>query len=187
MDDEKIVELYWSRDERAIGETQSKYGRYCYAIAFNILRVREDAEECENDAYLDAWNLMPPERPTELSSFLGMLTRRRALDRYRYKRAKKRGGVGVPIPICELEECLCAEKSLVDELAEEELARVISDFLYTLPERECNVFLRRYWFFDSIEDICRRYGFGESRVKMMLKRTREKLAKYLESEKGIFL
>ena len=187
MDDKRIVELYWKRDESAITETQSKYGRYCYAIAFNILRVREDAEECENDTYLDAWDSMPPERPAELSSFLGMLTRRRALDRYRYKRAQKRAEDAGLVPLCELEECLCSEKSIVDELAEKELAQALSDFLHTLSENECNVFLRRYWFFDSIDDVCRRYGFGKSRVKMMLKRTREKLAKYLENEKGIYL
>ena len=129
MDDKRIVELYWKRDERAIAETQSKYGRFCYAIAFNILRVREDAEECENDTYLDAWDSMPPERPAELSSFLGMLTRRRALDRYRYKRAQKRAeDVGL-VPLCELEECLCSEKSIVDELAEKELAQALSDAL----------------------------------------------------------
>lgn len=187
MDDEKIVELYWERDENAIRQTQLKYGRYCYSIAFNILGDREDAEECENDAYLDAWNLIPPERPGELSSFIGMLARRRALDRYRYKTAQKRADANTLVPLCELKECLCAEKSIIDELAEEELARVLSEFLHTLSEKECNVFLRRYWFFDSIDDICRRYGFGQSRVKMMLKRTRDKLMKYLENKERNFL
>ena len=187
MDDEKIVELYWERDENAIRQTQLKYGRYCYSIAFNILGDREDSEECESDTYLDAWNRIPPERPGELSSFIGMLARRRALDRYRYKTAQKRAAYNELVPLRELEECLSSEKSVVDELAEKELAKAISDFLYTLSETECNVFLRRYWYFDSIADICKRYGYGQSRVKMMLKRSREKLVKYLEKEKGAFL
>ena len=187
MDDEKIVELYWERDENAIRQTQLKYGRYCYSIAFNILGDREDSEECESDTYLDAWNSIPPEKPPYLSAYLGMIARRRALDRYRHKRAQKRVEDKFAVSLCELEECLASEKSVVDELAEKELAKAISDFLYTLSETECNVFLRRYWYFDSIADICKRYGYGQSRVKMMLKRSREKLMKYLEKEKGAFL
>ena len=116
-----------------------------------------------------------------------MITRRRAFDRYRYRKAQKRGEDNLLVSLYEIEECLASEKSIVDELAEKELAKAISDFLYTLSEKECNVFLRRYWYFDSIANICKRYGYGQSRVKMMLKRSREKLMKYLEKEKGAFL
>ena len=182
MDDKSIIELYWQRDEEAIRQTQLKYGRYCYAIAHNILRSREDAEECENDTYLDAWNSIPPERPSPMKTFLGAITRRCALDKYRKNTAQKRGGGDIPLPLSELEECISSGKSIDDEISEEELARALSAFLYSLPEDECNVFLRRYWHFDSISDICRRYGFGASKVKMMLKRTRSKLSKYLETE-----
>ena len=182
MDDKSIIELYWQRNEEAIRQTQLKYGRYCYAIAHNILRSREDAEECENDTYLDAWNSIPPERPSLLKTFLGAITRRRALDKYRKNTAQKRGGGDVPLPLSELEECISSSKSIDDEISEEELARALSTFLCSLGEDECNVFLRRYWHFDSTSDICKRYGFGQSKVKMMLKRTRSKLSKYLETE-----
>ena len=182
MDDSKIIELYFERDERAIVETQKKYGRYCYAIAQNILRNSSDAEESVNDTYLDAWNSMPPERPSVLKSFLGMLTRRRALDKYRRKTAQKRPESDQLVPLHELEECIAYGKSIDDELAEEELAARLNEFLIALTETERNVFLRRYWYFDSITDICKRYGFGQSKVKMMLARTREKLAKFLNEE-----
>lgn len=182
MDDQKIVALYWQRDESAIAETQKKYGRFCYSIAYNLLHSHEDAEECENDTYLDAWNTIPPQKPAILSSFLGMITRRRALDRYRVKRAQKRGGDTVHVSFEELEECIAAPYSMDDEDATEALTAALNRFLCRLPSRECDVFLRRYWFFDSVRDICERYGYGESKVKMMLKRTRDKLAAYLKKE-----
>ena len=182
MEDDKIIELYFKRDETAIRETQSKYGKYCYAIARNILGVHLDAEECVNDTYIELWETIPPNRPQIFSSYLAMIARRRALDRYRYNIAKKREGSTAVISLSELEGCIFSVSSIYDEIADAELANIISEFLYTLTEKECNVFLRRYWYFDSIEDICRRFGYGQSKVKMMLKRTRDKLAKYLEKE-----
>ena len=186
MDDKKIVELYWQRNENAIKETKDKYGKYCYNIAYNILCDREDAEECENDTYLEAWQNMPPEKPEPLRGFLGMLSRRISLDKWRKRNAAKRGGGETAISFDELEECIPYGKSIDDELSEKELAKIISDFLADLPEIECNVFLRRYFYFDSINDVCKRYGFGQSKVKMMLKRTREKLMQKL-LEEGIFV
>ncbi len=182
MEDDKIIELYFKRDETAIRETQSKYGKYCYAIAKNILGEHFDAEECVNDTYLELWDTIPPNRPKILSSYLAMISRRRALDRYRYNNAQKREGNKTILSLTELEGCISSVGSIYDEIADAELANMISEFLYTLPEKECNVFLRRYWYFDSIEDICQRFGYGQSKVKMMLKRTRDKLAKYLEKE-----
>ncbi len=186
MDDRRIVELYWERNERAIEETKSKYGRYCYAIAYNILNCREDAEECENDTYLDAWERIPPERPAPLSGFLGMLTRRISLDRWRKQHAQKRGGGEVALSFDELEECVPSGKSIDEELEAERLAGLLNAFLESLPELEGDVFLRRYWYFDPIKVIAKRYGMGQSRVKMMLKRTRDRLKETLEKE-GIFL
>ena len=182
MDDDKIIELYFKRDETAICQTQIKYGKYCYTIAKNILGDRLDAEECVNDTYLEIWETIPPNRPEIFSAYLAMIARRRALDRYRYNNAQKRKGSKATVSLEELVGCISNVTRLDDELEDDELANVISDFLYTLPEKECNVFLRRYWYFDSIEDICRRYCYGRSKVKMMLKRTRDKLAKYLEKE-----
>ncbi len=186
MDDSKIVELYWQRNEDAIKETRDKYGRYCYSIAYNILSSRQDAEECENDTYLEEWQSIPPQKPDTLRGFLGMLTRRVSLDRWRRGRAEKRGGGEAALSFDELEECIPSGKTIDEELAAKDLARIISSFLEALPTTECDVFLRRYFYFDSIKDICHSYGFGQSKVKMMLKRTREKLLSKL-TEEGIFI
>ena len=185
MDDERIIDLYWHRKEAAITETKAKYGRRCYSIAYNILHDRSDAEECENDTYLGAWNSMPPHKPTALSAFLGAITRQLSLDKWREKKAQKRGGE-IVLSLDELEECIPDAKSIDDAITAIGLGKMISAFLRTLPETERCVFLRRYWYFDSISAICARYGFGQSKVKMMLLRTREKLAEHLEKE-GIFV
>lgn len=186
MDDERIIALYWARSEDAIKETRNKYGRYCYAIAYKILGNESDAEECESDAYFAAWNSIPPAKPTALSVFLGAITRRLSLDRWRRRYAEKRGGGEIVLSLCELEECIPSGKSIDETIEEKELSAAISDFLRQLPQAESSVFIRRYWYFDSVSDIAGRYGFGESKVKMMLKRTREKLLVYLKKE-GIFV
>ena len=182
MDDKKIIELYWARQEKAISETKRKYGRYCYTVAYRILRNRQDAEECESDTYLEVWNRIPPIRPTALSTFLGIITRTISLDRFRKHYAEKRGGGETVLSLNELEECIPSDKSLDEEIEEKMLAQAISDFLRTLPETEASVFIHRYWHFRSIHEIAKLYTFSESKVKMMLKRTREKLRLYLESE-----
>lgn len=182
MDDEKIINLYWERNETAINETKLKYGKFCYTIAYRILQNNEDAEECENDTYFEAWNSIPPEKPVVLSAFLGTITRRKSIDKWRKKMAQKRGGGEYELSIYELENCIPEEKTIDEQLAVEELAKVISDFLRELPENECNVFLRRYWYFDSVKQICERYGYGVSKVKMILFRTRQKLLVCLEKE-----
>ena len=186
MDDERIVALYWERNENAIEETRKKYGRYCYTIAYNILRNDADAEECESDTYFAAWQSIPPARPTVLSVFLGSLTRRASLDRLRNRLAEKRGGGSAEISLCELEECIPNGKSIDDAIEEEMISAASSDFLRKLPQAEASVFIRRYWYFESVSEIAKRYGFGESKVKMMLKRTRDRLLICLEKE-GIFI
>lgn len=182
MDDEKIVNLYWQRNPVAIAETKTKYGKFCYTIAYRVLHNNEDAEECENDTYLEAWNSMPPQKPSVLSAFLGTITRRNSIDKWRKKMTEKRGGGEFELSLNELENCIPDEKSIDEQLAVEELAKIISTFLRGLPETERNVFLRRYWYFDSINEICEKYGFGQSKVKMMLLRTRQKLLSCLEKE-----
>lgn len=184
MEDEKIITLYWLRDEQAIRETATRYGAYCRAIAMRILHDSGAAEECEQDVYLEAWQTIPPKRPEVLSAYLGMLTRRRALDRWRRTHAKKRGGDAVSLSLSELAECLPGGEEVGAAAEEAELAACLSAFLRTLPEREADVFLRRYWFLDTVGEISRRYHLGKSCVKMMLMRTRESLARYL-SERGI--
>lgn len=181
MDDKKIVELYWQRDESAISETKAQYGNYCYSIAYGILKNNEDAEECVNDTYLEVWDSVPPKKPLHFSTFLGTITRQNAIDKWRRKNASKRGGE-VQLSLDELEGCIPDNCTIDDHLLSEELSRKISDFLRTLPQNERIVFLRRYWYFDSVNDICERFGYGKSKVKMMLKRTRDKLISYLEQE-----
>ena len=182
MDDAHIVELFWSRDESALAEAEAKYGRYCLAIADGILHDAQDAKECVNDAFLGAWNAIPPHRPAVLSTFLGKITRRLSLKKWEEKTAAKRGGGTTEASLDELEELLPSDKAVDEGLSEEELSRILRAFLRTLPADERHVFMRRYWFFDSIVDISSRYSFSESKVKSMLKRTRDKLAARLRRE-----
>lgn len=179
MEDERIVELFWQRDERALAETESKYGSYCRATAQTVLSDGQDAEECVNDAYLDVWNRIPPHRPTVLRAFLGKIVRHIAIDRLRKRNARKRGGGEVFLALDELEECVPDRNGVEQEVQRNELAQGINDFLTSLPETERRVFLRRYWYMDSVEQLSERFGFSESKVKTMLYRTREKLRAYL--------
>lgn len=182
MEDEKILDLYWARDEQALSETEQKYGGYCRAIAHGILTSREDAEECVNDTWLGAWNAIPPKRPGILSAFLGRITRNLAFDAYRASHAEKRGGGALSLALDELGECVAGHGGVESALDEKALSRAIDTFLRTLPARECALFLRRYWFVEPLRDIARRFGLNENSVKSILFRTREKLRKYLEQE-----
>lgn len=182
MKDERIVALYWDRQEQAIDETRTKYGTYCRSIAMNILSNEQDALECENDTYLAAWNAIPPHRPTRLSTFLGKLTRRISLDRLKIRLAQKRSGDLTSLAWDELSECIPDGHSLSEDLEAKELARQISNFLRTLPLLDRQVFLRRYWHCDSIAQIAALTRWSESKVKMNLHRNREKLREYLRKE-----
>ena len=182
MDDNKIIDLYWARSEDAISETASKYGRYCFKIAFNILFNKEDSEESVNDAYLAAWNTIPPRRPKLLGAFLGKMTRYISLDKWKNHTAAKRGGGEVPLVLDELEECVYSADSTENMYLQKEFARDINYFLESLPEAERKVFLCRYWYLDSIADIAERFDFTESKVTSMLHRTRRKLKRMLEKE-----
>ena len=182
MTDERIVSLYWERSEQAIAETSSKYGNYCFTIAYNILYSSEDAEESVNDTYMDAWNSMPPHKPSILSSFLGKITRRLSIDKWRKSHAQKRGGGEMPLALDELEDCISDNTSHEEEFEKERLAKVINDFVTALPQTEQKVFLCRYWYMDSIDSLCKQFGFSESKVKSMLMRTRIKLRDTLAKE-----
>lgn len=182
--DSEIVALYFAREERAIEETQRKYGRYCFSIAFGLLGNEEDAEECVNDTYASAWNCIPPHKPSGLAGFLGKIVRRIAVDRVRYRNAEKRS-CGELLPILdELKESLpdATAPSPAEELDREALARRLNDFLYALPDIERRVFVCRYYYGDSIAALAESFGFAESRVKSMLYRTRKKLRVCLEKE-----
>ena len=185
MEDGHIVDLYWKRSENAVTETASKYGRYCYSIAYNILTNHNDAEESVNDTYLGAWNSMPPHRPTILSTFLGKITRRIAIKKWQKEHAVKRGGGEIVIALEELEDCIPADQSIEREIETAELGKVIDQFVMLLPLTERNIFICRYWYLDSMSEICQRFGFSQSKVKSMLHRTRKKLRIYLERE-GVY-
>lgn len=182
MDDKQIVDLYWERSEKALTETAAKYGGYCYSVANSILNNRADAEESVNDTYLDAWNSMPPHRPSVLATFLGKITRRISVDKWRKSNAEKRGSGQVAVVLNELEECI-PDKSNVEQTVEMQiLADVINSFVKGLPDKEQQVFLCRYWYMDSVEAIAARFGFSVSKVKSMLYRTRQKLRARLIKE-----
>ena len=179
LPDEEIVNLYFDRSEEAIAACQVKYGKSCHTVAYNILRSDEDAEECVNDTWLRAWNSIPPERPTRLGAWLSTVTRRLALTRYEKKTAVKRNG-GMEASLEELSECVTAGSlTIADEVA---LSEAINGFLASLPTRTRMIFMRKYWYMDSIADIAKALGMGESAVKVTLHRTREKFRKHLAKE-----
>lgn len=185
MEDQRIIELYWAREEEAIRATSDKYGRLCRAIVGSILASPEDGEECVNDTWLGLWNAIPPQRPSRLAAYVGRVARNLALKRYDYVTAQRRNPEAVH-SLEELGECVCGHESVETELENRRIERAIEDFLWGQEEEKRNVFLLRYWYFASIEEICGRTGFSESKVKSMLSRTRQKLRKYLEQE-GIAL
>ena len=182
MEDNKIVDLYWARSEQAIRETQRKYGRYCFSIASNILPFREDAEESVNDTYLAAWNAMPPSRPGVLSTFLGKLTRRISIDRWRNLSAGKRGGGTVDLALDELAQCIPGGQDPSVELEARELARAVGRFLDTLPPIQRQVFLMRYFHLSKLQTIAEELHISPGKVKSMLHRTRTKLRAHLQKE-----
>ena len=185
MTDDGIVELYWARSAQAIPATDAQYGRYCRRIACNILRCAEDAEECVNDAYLAAWNSIPPHRPANLAAFLGKLTRRIALNRLSRRNAAKRGGEAA-LSIDELAECLPAGRTVEQEVEQEmqakALSRAISRYLYALPREKRRVFVCRYWYCSSVKEISALFGFSETKTANMLSRIRSGLKRALEKE-----
>lgn len=182
MDDSSIINLYINRSEQAILETKKKYGRYCRTIARNILSNHLDVEECESDTYLATWNTIPPQQPKELKVFLGRIIRNIALDKYSYNTAKKRNKE-FEVILNELEECIPANSTVEMEYEEGEIAKLMNQFLYMLEEEKRNLFIRRYWYSDSIAEIASRFHMSQSKVKSSLFRIRNKLKTYLEKER----
>ncbi|MBP5281075.1 MAG: sigma-70 family RNA polymerase sigma factor [Lachnospiraceae bacterium] len=183
MKDTEILDLYFDRNEQAIAETQTKYGSYCFSIAYHVLHDQEDSDECVNDTWMRAWNSIPPNRPDHLNIFLGTITRNLSFDRYKKKKAMKRGSGEMELELEELAECIPAGGTSTEEAVEaKELQRMINEFLKTLPEKECNVFLRRYWYSEEYGEIAERYGMKLNSVKTSLFRTRGKLKEFLEKQ-----
>ena len=182
MEDQALIELYWARNEDAITETHRKYGPWCRGIALRILELQEDAEECVSDTYLQAWNNIPPQRPSVFRAWLGRITRNLALTRYRKNHAEKRGGGQTALALEELGDCVSGGPTVESEEERKEIAAAINRFLRSLPHPEQQVFLCRYWYLDPLAEICRQFSFSEGKVKSMLFRTRKKLRDFLSEE-----
>lgn len=182
MEDSQIIELYWQKNADAISETVNKYGAYCFAIAENILHDIEDAEECVNDTWLHAWNAIPPQRPNVFRMFLAKITRNLSLDRFNARNAEKRGGGEMSLVLDELAECLAGETDVEAVYEGRELEQFIQRFVQTLPERDGNVFVRRYFFIEPVAAIAKRYCLTENNVMVILSRVRKKLKQELMKE-----
>ena len=180
MDDNEIVELYLSRDEDAIAQTAKKYGFRLRNIANNILNDMETSKECENDAYLEAWELIPPHEPRNyLFAFVGRIVRHIALNVCKKNSRQKRYAMYCELTQ-EMHECIPADNDIEAEIEANLLSSAIDDFLEACTKEQQNVFVRRYWYFDSISQIAKAYGFSQSKVKTMLFRMRSGLKKHLE-------
>ena len=182
MNDDRIIELFFERSDQAIKELDEKYGHIFHSVSCNILNNRQDAEECVNDAYLGTWNAIPPAMPGCLRLFLAKITRNLAFDRYKAANRQKRGDGELTLALEELSECLPDGSSVELQVEEKELVRSINRFLHSIGERECNLFVRRYFYAEPVKDIALRFGLKEGNVQKILSRTRVKLRNYLESE-----
>lgn len=180
MQDAEILDLYWRRDESAIRETDSAYGRKLHGLAERIVENREDGEECVSDTYLAAWESIPPQRPNYFFAWLAKVCRNFAFGILDKRHAAKRSAQVVTLT-AEMERCI-PDNRREAELEGEEIGRILNDFLSTLSQESRILFLRRYWYAESIADIARRYGMGESKVKTSLHRTRLKLREQLAKE-----
>ena len=182
MDDQSIINLYWAREERAIDETEKKYGSYCRSIAQNILHNWSDTEECLNDTWMKTWNSLPPQRPNIFPVYLGTITRNLSLSRCRAANTKKRGCGMLDLAYEELQESIPGSYSVEQQIAAQELGQILDKFLRQLPQKDCCIFLRRYWYMDTTIQIAKRYHMTENSVRVNLHRTRRKLKTHLEQE-----
>ena len=185
IDDEKIIDLFFERSEQGIRELDIKYGKICHNLSYNIVNNRQDAEECVNDAYLGAWNAIPPVRPNPLLSYIVKIVRNISLKTYWRKEAAKRSS-RYTIALEELETCIADQKTVEDEIEAKELARIIEEFLDTPTLENRVIFMRRYWFADSCKDIAGLMGLSEKSISVRLTRIREKMKQYL-IEREVFV
>ena len=186
MSDQEIIALYFARSEKAIAKTAEKYGKYCYTIAYHILKNHEDSEECVNDTYLKIWNHIPPARPFRFCAYLGKITRNLALRLYETYNAEKRGGGEITLVLEELEDCIVSEHTIDNALKDQEITSVLNRFLADLPIQTRKIFMRRYWYLSSVREIARDFHMTENHIRTILFRARQKLKIMLEQE-DIFL
>lgn len=182
MEDKEIIGMFWGRDESAIQRAKEKYGSYCAAIAGNILGDHQDVEEILSDTWLRAWNTIPPKRPEHLKLYLARIARNLAFDRFRADSRAKRGGGEMTLALEELRECLPAPGNPEEQLAARELKKCINAFLWTLPGRDREIFLLRYFSVESTAAIAKKFRLSEAGVRTVLSRTRRKLKEHLKKE-----
>lgn len=185
MEDEKIIDLFFVRSEQAIRELDNKYGKICHNFSYNIVNSRQDAEECVNDAYLGAWNAIPPAKPNPLLSYIVKIVRNISLKIYYRKEAAKRNST-YTIAMEEIEACIADPNTVEAEIEARELARIIESFLDTLTVENRVIFMRRYWFSDSCKDIAEFVGLSEKNISVRLTRIRQKMKSYL-AEREVFV
>ncbi|MFG6329395.1 MAG: sigma-70 family RNA polymerase sigma factor [Lachnospiraceae bacterium] len=179
MDDNGIIQLYWDRNEQAIRLTSEKYGNYCKSIARNILNNDEDVKECVNDTYFNAWNSMPTHWPEQLSTFLGKITRNLSFNKYKSNHTKKRGGGEITLVLDELADCVSDVGDVEQIIDRQELEKAVNSFVRSLSIKKRNIFVRRYWYADSVSKIATDYGMLQGTVSKTLARTRKQLKAYL--------
>lgn len=182
MDDKQIIRLFFERSEQAITELSQKYGALCLQLADNILNDHQDAEECVNDAYLGAWNSIPPQSPDPLRSYICRIVRNRSLKKLRTNSAIKRGSQ-FEVSLSELEDCI-PDNSMDEQLSISELSAQINAFLAALPRNDRLMFVKRYWFSESISELADAFGITENNVSVRLSRIRGKLHQYLDHKEG---
>lgn len=185
IDDERIIDLFFKRDQQGIRELDIKYGKTCHSLSYNITNSKQDAEECVNDAYLGAWNTIPPTRPNPLLSYIVKIVRNISLKIYWRKQAAKRSG-NYKIALEEIEGCIAGPQNVEDEIEARELARTIEAFLDTLTAKERVIFMRRYAYADTYADIAKRVGISEKNVSVRLTLIRQKMKQFL-IEREVFV
>ena len=185
IDNEKIIEMFFERDQQAIRELDIKYGKICHTLSYNIVNNRNDAEECVNDAYLGAWNTIPPARPNPLLSYIVKIVRNISIKAYWRKEAAKRNSIYI-VAMQEIETCIADPKTVEDEIEARDLARIIENFLDTLTTKERIIFMRRYAYMDTYADIAKRLGISEKNVSVRLALIRKKLKQHL-IEREVFV
>ncbi len=182
MTDVQIINLYWQRNELAIAESNNKYGAYCFAVADRILINRQDSDECVNSTWFKAWNVIPPQKPDVLKLFFAKITRNLAINKYRQSKALSRGAGEFASSLDELSECVPDKNSVEQQIDKIALNQSVNEFLETLSDRDCCVFLRRYFYSDSIKEIAEYCNLTESNTLSILHRTRKKLKIHLEKD-----
>lgn len=182
LSDEKIVELYWQREEKAIEYTDEKYGRYLYTIAYNIVHNRPDCEECLNDTYLGTWNCIPPTRPKSFQAFISKIMRNVAVIKFRKNNADKRIPSSMIVSLEEIDDCIAYNPSVEEEYAVKELSRILNKYLRGLSDRDVAIFISRYYYADTLAELAEMLCVSERTVSRILLKLRQNLKTFLEEE-----